>query len=66
MRAVVSDGVGAVRLAEVPEPTLEDAGDAIVRVTHTAICGSDLHLVHGKVPIDPGETLGHEAAVGSS
>ncbi|MFN8232858.1 MAG: alcohol dehydrogenase catalytic domain-containing protein [Actinomycetota bacterium] len=61
MRAVVFDGVGAVRLANVPEPLLETSGDAIVRVSHTAICGSDLHLVHGKVPIDAGETLGHEA-----
>lgn len=61
MRAVVFDGVGAVRVAEVPEPVLEEPGDAIVRVTHTAICGSDLHFVHGKAPIDPGETLGHEA-----
>jgi threonine dehydrogenase-like Zn-dependent dehydrogenase len=61
MRAVVFDGVGAVRVAEVAEPTVEDPDDAIVRVTHAAICGSDLHFVHGKAPIDPGETLGHEA-----
>jgi alcohol dehydrogenase len=61
VRAVVFDGVGSVRLAEVPEPAIEAPDDAIVRVTHTAICGSDLHFVHGKAPIDPGETLGHEA-----
>jgi threonine dehydrogenase-like Zn-dependent dehydrogenase len=61
VRAVVFDGVGGVRLAEVPEPILEEPGDAIIRVTHAAICGSDLHFVHGKAPIDPGETLGHEA-----
>ncbi len=61
MRAVVFDGVGTVRLAEVPEPIVEAPDDAIVRVTRTAICGSDLHFVHGKAPIDPGETLGHEA-----
>jgi threonine dehydrogenase-like Zn-dependent dehydrogenase len=61
MRAVVFDGVGAVRVAEVAEPAIEEHDDAIVRVTHSAICGSDLHFVHGKAPIDPGETLGHEA-----
>jgi threonine dehydrogenase-like Zn-dependent dehydrogenase len=61
VRAVVFDGVGAVRLADVPRPVLEAPDDAIVRVTHTAICGSDLHFVHGKAPIDRGETLGHEA-----
>jgi threonine dehydrogenase-like Zn-dependent dehydrogenase len=61
VRAVVFDGVGSVRVADVPEPRIEDPDDAIVRVAHTAICGSDLHLVHGKAPIDTGETLGHEA-----
>ena len=61
MRAVVFDGVGAVALKEVPDPRIEDPQDAVVRVTRTAICGSDLHFFHGKAPIEPGETLGHEA-----
>lgn len=61
MRAVVFDGAGRVRVADVPEPVVEDPGDAIVRVTRTAICGSDLHFFHLKAPIDPGEILGHEA-----
>jgi threonine dehydrogenase-like Zn-dependent dehydrogenase len=61
VRAVVFDAVGRVRLAEVPDPALEEPADAIVRVTRTAICGSDLHFVHGKAPIDPGDVLGHEA-----
>ena len=61
MRAVVFDEVGRVRLAEVPDPSLEEPSDAVVRVTRTAICGSDLHFVHGKAPIDPGDVLGHEA-----
>jgi threonine dehydrogenase-like Zn-dependent dehydrogenase len=61
VRAVVFAGVGAVEVRDVPEPALEDPGDAIVRVTRTAICGSDLHFLHGKTPIEPGETLGHEA-----
>lgn len=61
MRAVVSDGVGRVRVADVPEPALERDTDAIVRVTRSAICGSDLHFLHGKAPIEPGESMGHEA-----
>ena len=61
MRAVVFAGIGAVEVRDVPAPVLEDDGDAIVRVTRTAICGSDLHFLHGKTPIEPGETLGHEA-----
>jgi threonine dehydrogenase-like Zn-dependent dehydrogenase len=61
VRAVVFAGIGAVEVRDVPDPVIEDPGDAIVRVTRTAICGSDLHFLHGKTPIDPGETLGHEA-----
>jgi threonine dehydrogenase-like Zn-dependent dehydrogenase len=61
MRAVVSEGVGRVAVVDVPDPELGRPDEAIVRVTRTAICGSDLHLVHGKAPIEPGEPLGHEA-----
>ncbi len=61
MQAVVYEDVGRVRVTEVPEPAIEDPRDAIVRVTSTAICGSDLHFVTGKAPLYPGETLGHEA-----
>jgi threonine dehydrogenase-like Zn-dependent dehydrogenase len=61
MRAVVFDGPGRVRVAEVADPALRDPGDAIVRVVRTAICGSDLHFLHVKAPIEPGEVLGHEA-----
>lgn len=61
MRAVVFESVGAVALREVPDPRIEEPGDAIVRVTRTAICGSDLHFFHGKAPLEPGETMGHEA-----
>lgn len=61
MRAVVYEGIGKVSVAEVPEPVLEDPRDAIVRVTTAAICGSDLHFFHGKAPLEPGETIGHEA-----
>lgn len=61
MRAVVFDGPGRVRVAEVPDPSLQAPTDAIVRVLRTAICGSDLHFLHAKAPIEPGEVLGHEA-----
>src|ERR687898_3047757 len=61
MRAVVYRGVERVEVADVPDPVVEDPGDAIVRVGLTAICGSDLHLYHGKAPLEPGDTIGHEA-----
>ena len=61
MRAVVFEDVGSVRVAEVPDPVIEEPGDAVVRVTLCAICGSDLHFLHGKAPVEPGEGLGHEA-----
>lgn len=61
MRAVVYAGVGRVVVAEVPEPSLQEPDDAIVRVRLAAICGSDLHFLHGKAPLEPGEPIGHEA-----
>jgi 2-desacetyl-2-hydroxyethyl bacteriochlorophyllide A dehydrogenase len=61
VRAVVFAGVREVHVADVPDPVIEEPGDAVVRVTRTAICGSDLHFFHGKAPIDPGDVLGHEA-----
>ncbi len=54
-------GPGRVRLAEKPEPTIQHPRDAIVRVTRSCICGSDLHLYHGLVPDTRiGTTFGHE------
>jgi len=61
MRAVVYREIGRVEVAEVPDPLIEDPADAIVRVSLSAICGSDLHFFHGKAPLEPGETIGHEA-----
>ena len=61
MRAVVFESVCEVRVTDVPDAGIEEPGDAVVRVTRTAICGSDLHFFHGKAPIDPGDVLGHEA-----
>lgn len=61
MRAVVFSEVGQVVVREVPDAVVEDPRDAVVRVTRAAICGSDLHFLHGKAPLDPGATMGHEA-----
>lgn len=61
MRAVVFEDVDTVRVADVPDPRIEEPTDAVVRVTISAICGSDLHFYHGKAPLSPGDSLGHEA-----
>ncbi len=61
MRAVIYEDVRSVRVGEVPEPAIADAHNAVVRVTSTAICGSDLHFFHGKAPMLTGDTIGHEA-----
>jgi 2-desacetyl-2-hydroxyethyl bacteriochlorophyllide A dehydrogenase len=61
MRAVVFCGDGVVEVDEVDEPVIVDGGDAIVRVRLAGICGTDLHVLHGEVPMDPGSILGHEA-----
>lgn len=62
MKAVVFKGVGSIALEDVAEPVLSDNKDAIIKITTSAICGTDLHLVRGTVPgVMPGTTLGHEA-----
>jgi 2-desacetyl-2-hydroxyethyl bacteriochlorophyllide A dehydrogenase len=60
MQAVTFQAPGEVRLEERPEPELIERDDAIVRVEATGVCGSDLHIYHGRVQIEPGFTLGHE------
>ena len=61
MRAVCWYGTGDVRVQTVPDPTLINPRDAIVKVTSTAICGSDLHLYGGFIPMmKAGDILGHE------
>jgi alcohol dehydrogenase len=60
MKAVVFEDVGRLVIREVPEPTIEEPRDAIVRITAAGICGSDLHFLHGKAPLTPGDTIGHE------
>ncbi|MEP7090532.1 MAG: zinc-dependent alcohol dehydrogenase [Nocardioidaceae bacterium] len=61
MQALTWQGKRDVRVEEVPDPRIETATDAIVRVTSTAICGSDLHLYEVLGPfLHPGDVLGHE------
>jgi len=60
MRAVTFQAPEEVRVDEVPEPELVAPSDAIVRVEASGVCGSDLHIYHGRVPVDPGFTIGHE------
>lgn len=61
MKALVYEGINKVRVAQVEDPRIEKADDIVVKVTSTAICGSDLHLFHGMVPNMPkGYILGHE------
>ena len=62
MKALVYEGPGAKSWKEVPDPVIQDDGDAIVRVDATTICGTDLHILKGDVPeTTPGRILGHEA-----
>jgi threonine dehydrogenase-like Zn-dependent dehydrogenase len=61
MKAVVFHGLGDIRLDDVPEPKIEKPTDAIVRLTASAICGTDLHMIRGTMPgMVPGTILGHE------
>jgi threonine dehydrogenase-like Zn-dependent dehydrogenase len=61
MKAVVFHGIGDIRLDNVAEPKLKEETDAIVRLTASAICGTDLHFVRGTLPnMQPGTVLGHE------
>jgi threonine dehydrogenase-like Zn-dependent dehydrogenase len=61
MKAVVWHGVGDIRLENVPEPQIKDPTDAIVRLTASAICGTDLHFIRGTFSgMVPGTILGHE------
>jgi threonine dehydrogenase-like Zn-dependent dehydrogenase len=61
MKAVCWYGTHDVRVEEVPDPTLINPRDAILKITATAICGSDLHLYDGYIPtLQRGDILGHE------
>lgn len=61
MKALVYKKNGKIELCEKPVPEIQDANDAIVKVTLSTICTSDLHIIHGAVPLaKEGVTLGHE------
>ena len=72
MKAVCWQGTDDITVEHVPDPSILSPRDAIIRVTLTAICGSDLHLMDGLIPtMKPGDILGHEfmgevVAVGQS
>lgn len=61
MRAVCWEGTGKIRVNTVPDPKILNPRDAIIKITTTAICGSDLHLYDGYIPtMEKGDILGHE------
>lgn len=62
MKALVFHDIGDIRLDDVRDPRIEDKNDALIRITTSAICGTDLHFVRGTVgPMKKGTILGHEA-----
>src|SRR5580700_5502774 len=61
MKALVYHGPGKRAWEDTPRPTIQDAGDAIVRITTSTICGTDLHILKGDLPsVTDGRVLGHE------
>ena len=61
MKALVYHGPGNRVYEEKPKPKVQDTTDAVVRITKTTICGTDLHIMKGDVPtVTDGRTLGHE------
>src|SRR6476646_5634724 len=59
MKANVFLGPNQIRVEEVPRPTA-GVGEAVIRVTLTTICGTDLHILNGEYPVKPGLIIGHE------
>ena len=63
MKALVFEGIRRVACATVPDPSIQDAGDVVVRVRAAAVCGSDLHVYRGlETGLDSGTVMGHELA----
>jgi len=61
MKATRWYGTHDIRVEEVPEPAIQESRDAIIRITSTAVCGSDLHIYDGYIPtMEKGDILGHE------
>jgi alcohol dehydrogenase len=59
MKAVVFRGKGQIGIEEVPRP-VPRPGEAVIKITATTICGTDVHIVRGEYPVKPGLVLGHE------
>jgi alcohol dehydrogenase len=59
MKANVFHGPNGIRIEEVPRP-IPGAGEAVIRITLTTICGTDLHILRGEYPVKPGLVIGHE------
>ena len=62
MKALYFSDIHQVKLIDVPKPVLKTDKDVIVRITSTTICGSDVHIIEGVIPSEPGFVLGHEYA----
>jgi glutathione-independent formaldehyde dehydrogenase len=60
MKAVVYEKPFAVKVAEVEDPSIQHPNDVVVRITSSAICGSDLHMYEGRTAAEPGIVFGHE------
>jgi threonine dehydrogenase-like Zn-dependent dehydrogenase len=60
MKALTFQGEGDVKVTDVPKPRIRAATEALVKVTLGAVCGSDLHILHGHTPMNQGAVLGHE------
>jgi glutathione-independent formaldehyde dehydrogenase len=60
VKALVYNGPRDVSVSQVPDPGIDRPGDAVIQITRTNICGSDLHMYEGRTDIEPGRVLGHE------
>src|SRR3954467_559994 len=60
MQAATFQAAGEVRVEEKPDPEPTAPDEALIRVTAAGVCGSDLHIFHGRHPVEPGFTIGHE------
>jgi len=60
MKAVMYEGVRSMKVSEQQRPAVAGPKDAVLRVTTTAICGSDLHMYEGRTALDAGHMVGHE------
>jgi glutathione-independent formaldehyde dehydrogenase len=60
VKAVVYNGPRDVAVSDVPDPVISRPGDAVIEITRTNICGSDLHTYEGRTDMEPGRVLGHE------